>query len=142
PFVILPSRIGNTGVSVSHGQGAGYLGACHEPYFLHEGAAAESFAISERNAPGGVDPARLKTRQALLDAVDCAHRTFDATETSRSGDSATDRALNLIFAENAKKALDIASERDELRSRYGRNTFGQSCLLARRLVENGVRLGT
>ena len=48
----------------------------------------------------------------------------------------------MIFAEKAKKAFDIAAEKDELRDRYGRNTFGQSCLLARRLVEHGVRLVT
>src|SRR5262249_8010184 len=59
PFVVLPAPIGNTGVSVSHGQGAGYLGARHEPFVLRG------------------DPARLKTRTALVDAVDWAHRALD-----------------------------------------------------------------
>ncbi len=74
PFVVLPAPIGNTGVSVSHGQGAGYLGAAHEPCML--------------------------------------------------------------------SALDLSAESSDLRERYGQNTFGQSCLLARRLVEGGVRLVT
>jgi hypothetical protein len=142
PFVILPSPIGNTGVSVSHGQGAGYLGSRHEPFFLRGDPAAAGFTINDLNAPAGVDPARLRSRKALLEAVDNAHRAFDATEDSRSRDTAYDQAFGLIFAEKAKKAFDIAAEKDELRARYGRNTFGQSCLLARRLVENGVRLVT
>jgi hypothetical protein len=142
PFVILPGPIGNTGVSVSHGQTAGYLGAKHEPFFLRGDAAAAGFRITDVNAPAGVDPARLQSRKALLDAVDNAQRAFDATEDSRSRDNAYEQAFGLIFAEKAKKAFDIASEGDDLRARYGRNTFGQSCLLARRLIEHGVRLVT
>jgi hypothetical protein len=142
PFVILPGPIGNTGVSVSHGQGSGYLGAAHEPFFLRADAAAKGFQISDLQAPAGVDPERLKTRKDLLDALDSAHRAFDATEDSRSRDNAYDQAFSMIFAEKAKKAFDIGSEDTKLRGRYGRNTFGQSCLLARRLIEHGVRLVT
>jgi uncharacterized protein (DUF1501 family) len=127
PFVVLPAPIGNTGVSVSHGQGAGYLGAKHEAFCL-------------RGDPTAVDPARLDNRTALIDAVDCAHRAFDSTENVRAG--ASDRAFGLLFADRAKKAFDMAAEKEEVRSHYGRNTFGQSCLLARRLVEHGVRLVT
>jgi hypothetical protein len=142
PFVVMPGPIGNTGVSVSHGQGAGYLGTKHEPFFLRGDPAAPGFTISDVNAPAGVDPARLKSRKALLDAVDGAQRAFDSTEDSRSRDNAYEQAFGLIFAEKAKKAFDVTSEDTEVRNRYGRNTFGQSCLLARRLVENGVRLVT
>jgi hypothetical protein len=142
PFVILPGPIGNTGVSVSHGQTAGYLGAKHEPFFLRGDAAAKGFQIADINPPSGIDPERMKTRKALLDAVDGAQKAFDATEDVRSRDSAYDQAFGLLFAERAKKAFDIADEKDAVRNRYGRNTFGQSCLLARRLVENGVRFVT
>ena len=142
PFVILPGPIGNTGVSVSHGQTAGYLGAKHEPFFLRGDAAAKGFQIADINAPSGVDPARMKSRKELLDAVDSLHRAFDTTEDIRSRDSAYDQAFGLLFAEKAKKAFDLEQEKGEVRNRYGRNTFGQSCLLARRLVENGVRFVT
>ena len=125
PFVVLPAPIGNTGVSVSHGQGAGYLGTRHEPCVLR-----------------GLDPARLQNRNALIDAVDGAHRDFDACADDRSPDSAAEQAFGRLFSSQAKKAFDVAEEKPELRSRYGRNTFGQSCLLARRLVESGVRLVT
>ncbi|HWG46224.1 MAG TPA: DUF1501 domain-containing protein [Gemmataceae bacterium] len=117
PYVVLPAPLGNTGVSVEHGQGAGGFGAAHEPFVLH------------------ADPAQLAHGKAMLDAVDGAHRAFDA-------DSAHPPAFSQLFATRAKKAFDLISEKDELRSRYGRNTFGQSCLLARRLIEHGVRLAT
>jgi hypothetical protein len=142
PFVVLPGPIGNTGVSVSHGQGAGYLGARHEPFFLRADAAVAGFKVGDLENPGGVDPARLKTRRTLLDAVDGAQRAFDDTEDSRSRDNAYDQAFGLIFSPKAKQAFDLESEKAELRGRYGLNTFGQSCLLARRLVEHGVRLVT
>jgi hypothetical protein len=142
PFVILPGPIGNTGVSVSHGQGAGYLGSRHEPFFLRGDPAAPNFRVSDLSSPAGVDPSRLRSRRALLDAVDSAHRSFDATEDSRARDAAYEKAFGLLFAPKTKKAFDIASEKSALRDRYGRNTFGQSCLLARRLIEHGTRLVT
>jgi len=142
PFVVIPGPIGNTGVSVSHGQGAGYLGARHEPFFLRGDPSAEDFRVSDITAPAGIDPARLRSRRELLDTIDNAQRAFDATEESRSRDTAYDQAFNLIFAQNARRAFDLAAENDDMRARYGRNTFGQACLLARRLVGHGVRLVT
>jgi uncharacterized protein (DUF1501 family) len=123
PFMVLPGPINNTGVSVSHGQTAGYLGAKHEPVFLGTEVA-------------GVDPART----ALADAVDDVQRAVDAAEECRLTADASAQALGQVFA--AKKAFDLAREPEELRARYGPTTFGQSCLLARRLVEQGVRLVT
>jgi uncharacterized protein (DUF1501 family) len=117
PFVVLPAPIGHTGVSVSHGQGAGILGARHEPFVLH------------------ADPACLTHGRALLDTVDTAHRAYDVGNGSFP-------AMHTLFTAQAKKAFDLAAEKEELRSRYGPNTFGQSCLLARRLIEHGVRLAT
>jgi uncharacterized protein (DUF1501 family) len=112
PFVVLPTPLGNTGVCVEHGQGAGPLGADHEPFVLR------------------ADPSRM-----LLDAVDAAHRALDS-------DAAHDPAFDRLFTARAKHAFDLSAEADDVRSRYGRSTFGQSCLLARRLVEQGVRLAT
>jgi uncharacterized protein (DUF1501 family) len=123
PFVVLPGPIGNTGVSVGHGQTAGYLGAGHEPLVLSG------------------DPARLTHRTELRDAVDDAQRAADADEDNRPRD-ARQAALGQLFTPRAKQAFDVAAEREDVRARYGMNTFGQSCLLARRLVEAGVRLVT
>jgi uncharacterized protein (DUF1501 family) len=114
---VLPARIGNTGVSVSHGQGAGHLGAAHEPFVLR------------------ADPGRLASGTALLGCVDEVHRAADA-----AGDS--DPVVVKLFSPPMKRALDLTAEGAELRERYGRNSFGHSCLLARRMVEAGVRLVT
>jgi uncharacterized protein (DUF1501 family) len=126
PWVVLPGPIGNTGVSVSHGQTAGFLGLRHSPVF----------------AATGVDPARPRSRPELLDAVDSANRAFDAVAATGTLDPADEQAFGQLFSAKAKKAFDLAGEGDGLRDRYGRNTFGQACLLARRLVEHGVRLAT
>jgi uncharacterized protein (DUF1501 family) len=116
PFVVLPGPIGNTGVSVGHGQSAGYLGGDHEPLILTG------------------DPARTP----LVGAVDDARRAVDAARS----EGAAARAFGEVLSSRARTAFDVAAERDDVRSRYGMNTFGQSCLLARRLVEGGVRLAT
>jgi uncharacterized protein (DUF1501 family) len=127
PFVVLPGPVGSTGVSVSHGQTAGYLGDSHAPLFVR--------------AAGNVDPARLDGRTTLVDAVDAVQREYEQCEPAAS-DAATDAAVNQIFSASTKQALDIAAERDDARARYGMNTFGQSCLAARRLIERGTRLVT
>jgi uncharacterized protein (DUF1501 family) len=116
PFVVLPAPIGNTGVSVSHGQTAGFLGGRHEPFVVQG------------------DPARLTGRTALLDGVDGAHRIYDGASGGQ--------AFAPLFSGRAKRAFDVGAEPGDVRARYGMNTFGQSCLLARRLVEGGVRLVT
>jgi uncharacterized protein (DUF1501 family) len=134
PFVLLPGPIGNTGVSISHGQTAGYLGPAHEPFLLHDGSA--DFAVC---TDACLDPAGLAGGDVLVNAVDAAQRRF---ETLAKSDPAGETALSQVFSSRAKQAFDLDAEADGLRERYGRNTFGQSCLLARRLVEHGVRLVT
>jgi uncharacterized protein (DUF1501 family) len=122
PFAVLPAPIGNTGVSVSHGQSAGSLGAKHDPFLVPADVVRNDASVSQ--------------------GIDEAHRTADCAAESAAGDLTQDRAFANIFAPQAKQAFDLTSERDGLRDRYGRNTFGQSCLLARRLVEHGVRFAT
>jgi uncharacterized protein (DUF1501 family) len=127
PFVVLPGPIGSTGVSVSHGQTSGYLGDAHAPVFVGAGT--------------DLDPARIQDSKALMDAADAAERTFAASEFA-SDKSAPSQAMAQTFSAKTKSALDVAAESQAIRARYGTNTFGQSCLLARRLVERGTRLVT
>jgi uncharacterized protein (DUF1501 family) len=142
PFVVLPSPITTTGVNVSHGQGAGPLGQPHDPFLLQGKMTTEGFRLANINTPAGLDPARLTNRTQLLDTIDNAQRAFDASLAVRAPDHATGQAYNLVFGQNTRRAFDLASEPEDLRTRYGRNTFGQSCLLARRMIEHGVRLAT
>jgi uncharacterized protein (DUF1501 family) len=135
PSVVLPGPIVSTGVSVGHGQTAGYLGPEHEPFLAPDGSASHLTVTAS-------DPARLPDSAALVDAVDNAQRCFDAAQSRHTFPKSSERAFGLLFAERAKRAFNIGEERDAVCSRYGMNTFGQSCLLARRLVEHGVRFVT
>jgi uncharacterized protein (DUF1501 family) len=136
PYVVLPGPLGNTGVAIGHGQGAGFLGQRHEPFVLKRDPMTGGMDLASIDLPPGLDPARLGNRYDLLAAIDNAHRAFDAAEAS-SG-----RGFQELFASHVRSAFDVAAEGEQRRQRYGLNTFGQSCLLARRLVERGVRLVT
>jgi hypothetical protein len=142
PFVVLPGPITDTGVSLGHGQTAGYLGPEHEPFLLDTRRTSTDLVIRDRDAPYGIDPARLQSRKALIDAVDCAERVVDAAQKAGRLPKPSEQAFSLLFTEGAKRAFDLNLEPQAVRSHYGMNTFGQSCLLARRLVEHGVRLAT
>ncbi len=119
-WAVLPAPIHNTGVSVGHGQTAGYLGRQHDPLYIQG------------------DPAQPHAHYQFLDALDAAQRSVESAPEA----NAQARALDRLFAPTTKKALDTSGEKEITRSRYGVNTFGQSCLLARRLVERGVGLVT
>ncbi len=119
PWVVLPTPVGNTGVTINHGQTAGRLGPRHEPFVFT------------------ADPARLADRNQLLDAVDAAHRALETSLRASAAEVYTE-----LCTRKVKAAFDVTAEKDDRRARYGPNTFGQSCLLARRLVEAGVRLVT
>jgi hypothetical protein len=129
--VVLPAPIGNTGVTLSHGQGAGYLGAAHAPL-----VACDLLPTEAASAVREVDPARLEAPEDLVAAVDGVHQEFDRLPQGNAHLAAQ------LFAPAVKRAFVLDRERDDLRGRYGLSTFGQSCLLARRLVESGVRLVT
>jgi uncharacterized protein (DUF1501 family) len=142
PYAVVPKPIGNTGVSVPHGQSAGILGAAFEPMYLNMDPACPDYSVSQLSPAQCVDPARLRSRSELVSAVDSAQRSFDATRGAATIGAAEEQALSQVFSPEAKAAFDISVEHEQVRERYGRNTFGQSCLLARRLVERGVRLVT
>jgi uncharacterized protein (DUF1501 family) len=118
-------------VSVSHGQGSGYLGEQYQPAY-----ASPDLVASRSDTAYGLDPARLNHTSDLIDAVDCLQRKVETADSEHTD------SLQPIFRPRVKQALDLAAEPDIVRARYGWNTFGQSCLLVRRLVERGVRLVT
>jgi hypothetical protein len=139
--VILPGPIGNTGAGPLHGQTAGYLGSAHEPFFLNADPASPSFRVADLEVPAGQSAARLDARRELLAQLDGLQRRTE-TRSTQMHDSSYERAFTLLTSQRAKEAFELAREPDRLRDRYGRNTFGQSCLMARRLIEGGVRYVT
>lgn len=135
--ILLPDKIGNTGTDSPHGQQAGYLGSAHEPFALGGDPARADFKVANLEPPAGHEPARLSARRDLLKQLDDLQRRTE-TSTTLERDTAYARAFNLLLSPATKEAFDLNKEPDTLRDRYGRNTLGQSCLMARRLVERGA----
>jgi uncharacterized protein (DUF1501 family) len=141
PNVILPGTIGATGVSESHGQEAAFLGKAHEPFFLNGDPGDPEFKVGSLSLPAGQVESRVANRRDLLKELDQLQRRTESQQ-FEALDQAYERAFSLVLAPETKKAFNLDEEKPEVRDRYGRNTFGQSCLLARRLIERGVRMCT
>lgn len=122
---------------------AGILGNEHNAFEIAADPNAPTFTVRDISLPGGVDSARLSRRQKMLAAVDELQRQSDLQPAAFAAlDEHYQAAINMITAPETKRAFRIEDEKPELRDRYGRHRFGQSCLMARRLVENGVRFVT
>ena len=120
---------------------AGYLGIVHNPFELFADPNVEKFSARDITPPAGIDANRLTRRRAMLGRIDALQRRADLQPAAfASLDQHYQAALNLITAPETKHAFEIGSEDPTLRDRYGRNRFGQRCLLARRLIEAGVPL--
>ncbi|OAI48076.1 hypothetical protein AYO44_01350 [Planctomycetaceae bacterium SCGC AG-212-F19] len=140
-FVQLPEVCYDVG-NLTPGQYGGFLGRQHDPLVVHKDPNARDFNVAEVTLPPEVAAGRLDDRQALLRLVDQQARTLEHSASAQSLDAFQDRAFRLLTSPAVKKAFDLGREANQLRDRYGRNPLGQSCLLARRLVEAGVKLVT
>ena len=138
--IVLPTGIGNTGTTTPHGQESAYLGSAHQPFILGSDPARSDFKVADLEAPGGQE-LRVEARRKLLHEIDDLQRQVETSSTLER-DTAYARAFNLLTSPETKKAFDLNEEPSKLRDRYGRNTFGQSCLMARRLIERGTRFVT
>ena len=138
PFVMVPEAIQPNGPERS-GQFAGFLGASFDPYRINSDPNLPDYSPGEIRPPVGLDAARIDGRRRLFDAVADASVPFlDRGPAAR--DEYFTRAFDLVGSAAARRAFDIDAEPPETRDRYGRHVFGQSVLLARRMVEAGVRL--
>ncbi|WP_169972787.1 DUF1501 domain-containing protein [Tautonia rosea] len=142
PHVLLPRPIGNTGGNMPHGQDAGFLGKSYDPFVLGADPNAPDFKVPDLLPPEYVTGARESRRQSFRAAIDGAVRDFEASEDARLLDENFQRAYGLMSSAEAREAFALDAEPDDIRDRYGRTRFGQSCLMARRLVERGVRFVT
>ncbi len=141
PFVAMPQLISDVG-NLTPGQSAGYLGRRYDPFMVTKDPNAPNFRIDELTLREEVSTARLSGRKTLLSIVDHQIRGLEQAVSARALDVYQDRAFRLLTSPAVQAAFDLSREPAALRDRYGRNTFGQSCLLARRLVEAGVKLVT
>ena len=138
-FVLAPEPIGPLGID-RPGQHAGFLGPAHDPYRVSSDPNLPDYSPGNFMPDPGVSGDRLAGRRALLERLDQQSRRLEREATARSLDPYYARAYDLVSSTAAQKAFDVAAEPDKVRDRYGRHAFGQSALLARRLVEAGVRL--
>jgi hypothetical protein len=117
--------------------GANYLGVENDPFETDGDPNGAGFRVQNISAPGGLTIGRLRGRRGLLEQVDRIRRGIDASGAMESMDRFERRAFELVSGSAAAKAFAIESEDPRTRDAYGRNTWGQSVLLARRLVEAG-----
>ena len=122
--------------------GSGYLSTSFAPFSLGADPASENFTVRDLSMPRGVEEERFARRRSALEAVNHYFAKKDKSDSVQAMSTFYDRAYGLISSEKAREAFDIAQEDNGLRDRYGRNQAGQRMLMARRLVESGVRMVT
>jgi len=135
PYVCVPSQ-------PNEFAGTGYLSSAYGPFSLGADPAAAGFTVKDLALPNGVDDTRFNRRRSLLEAVDSHFRSMEKADSIDAMDSFYHSAYGLISSQKAREAFNIEKEDGKLRDRYGRNQAGQRMIMARRLVEAGVRLVT
>lgn len=142
PFVVLPELMGRGGGNLPNGQAGGFLGKAHDPFSLNADPSKPNFQVPDLLPPKSIGTARLDRRRRMRDIVDQTVKDFEASENAELLDSNFDAAFRMMTSKQAREAFDLSKEKREVRERYGMNRFGQCCLLARRLIEAGVRFVT
>jgi hypothetical protein len=145
PFVMLPRPLQESNV-VGKGGTAGFLGKAFDPYYLYPAGddmdmnKLDQLKVDDLTLPPDVFAVRLQRRAQLRKMIDARMDAINQAVVDQNLDAYYEQALNLIVSGRARRAFDLQEETAQVRDRYGRNTFGQSCLLARRLVEAGTRI--
>lgn len=135
PYVCIPNQ-------PNEFAGTGYLSSSYAAFSLGADPASKNFAVRDLNLPSGIAAPRFQRRRKLLDAVNQYFLERERVDAVRAVDTFYDRAYSLIGSQHAREAFDLNKEDAKLRDRYGRNAAGARMLLARRLVEAGVRFVT
>ena len=118
--------------------GPAYLGDAYAPFSVNGDPNSPSFVVPNIGLTDKSEVERLKRRTTLRQKLDTLHRAFDTQGELGALDQFETQALTLLTNPKTKEAFDLSREDDQTRDRYGRNTWGQQLLLARRLVEAGV----
>ena len=145
PFVMLPRPLQESNV-VGKGGSAGFLGKAYDPYTLYPDGddmdmqKMSRVKVDDLKLRPEIFATRLQRRARLRDAINAEMPKIEKAVADYNLNEYYDQALNLIISGRAREAFNLQAESASTHSRYGRNTFGQSCLLARRLVEAGTRV--
>ena len=120
--------------------GSGYLSTAYGPFSLGSDPKNDNFTVRDLNLPGGVTAEQFNRRRSILDTVDDHFRTLEKSDALDSVDSFYERAYGLISSKEAREAFDLKQEDEKTKTSYGKTEAGMRFLMARRLVESGVRM--
>ena len=137
PFVMLPRPLQESNL-IGKGGTAGFLGAAYDPYYFYQDP-AKGINLDDLTLRKEVSKERLDRRSTLLKAVNEAMPDMEKAVEKYALDRYYQKAFDLVSSGRARDAFDLSKEKDSLRDKYGRHTFGQGLLLARRLLESGTR---
>ena len=137
PFVEMPRPLQESSV-IGKGGAAGFLGKAYDPYRLYQDP-NKPIDLGDLALRSDVSPERLKERFYLLKGINGSMPELEKAVSSYALDEYYQKAYNLLLSGKARNAFDLEQEKPEVREKYGRTTFGQGALLARRLVEAGTR---
>jgi hypothetical protein len=142
PYIALPSVLHDGDAGEVPGQGPGLLGQRAAPFLVDGDLTRSDFSIEALSLPRDLNQQRLRGRIGLQAGLDLAAQRLARLPAVQDLGGYYERAFRLLQSPEACRAFHLAAESDRLRARYGHHAFGQSCLLARRLVEAGVPLVT
>ncbi|MFM7315359.1 MAG: DUF1501 domain-containing protein, partial [bacterium] len=142
PYVLLPKPIGATGGNLPHGHTSGYLGKTYDPFILNADPNSPNFSVPDLLPPEYITSVRSERRRSLRKSIEGNLESFEASADAKLLDANFQQAYSIMSSARTREAFDLKLEKETVRDRYGRTRFGQSCLMARRLVEAGVRLVT
>jgi hypothetical protein len=128
--------------SITPGQHATFLGPGHDPFFISQDPNSTDFRLPELSLPDNLSLARLENRREVMRLIDRGTDLLEISARARGLDAHHQRALSMLTTPGFRRAFDLSAEPLGVRDRYGRTTYGQGCLLARRLIEAGVRFVT
>jgi hypothetical protein len=144
PYVMMPRPLQESNV-VNKGGTAGFLGRAFDPYYLFppgddmDNSKMSRINVDDLQLRPEVTQQRLERRGHLRDVIAQGMPALDRATARYDLNNYYGQALNLVLSGRARNAFDLAREAEATRTRYGRTTFGQCCLLARRLIEAGTR---
>jgi len=139
-FVAYPHVIADG--SITPGQHASFLGKAHDPLFIAQDPNSPNFTLPELSLPANLSVERLEARRELQKLIDTQSRLLEHSAAAKGLDDYYAKALAMLSSSRLRNAFNLAAEPAKVRESYGRTTYGQGCLLARRLVEAGAKFVT
>src|SRR5207247_9004095 len=128
--------------ALTPGKGADVLGKRHDSLLVQRDPNKPDFKLPELSLPAGITYERLMHRRSIQKIIDKQSSLLEHSAQARGMDAYYEKALSMLDSPKLREAFDLSAESEPVRDSYGRTPYGQSCLLARRLVEAGTKFVT